>query len=459
MSGLLTRSGPSGLGGGTPTPPRSATRRGSGGRSSEATRYRSQTRDVCCSPSSVSHAVLRHRWARSVVEVVIVDARLPRSTFAPIADELLDTVQFGRLTASRDAPIRESVPSRSYRRPSSGVAAWASTSRPTGLIEPSSPYPDYADDDAFRARFLRESKLAASIDHPNIIPIYEAGQIDGTFFLAMRYVEGIDLQQRLVSGPLDPRYATTIVAQVASALDAAHRAGLVHRDVKPGNVLAPGQALDGTSRLPDRLRADQTARQPIRSTQAGGFLELSRPSGSRQCGRRPCRPVRVAGMAVAPERRGTIPARLGRRRHQRPPPRPTTVDQAPRRSIGAGRRHRARYGRLPADRFPDCRAFADGPTHAALGLPTIGTEHQSTHALEAVDPGSGRSGHRACLPGRHRFRLAGGIRLDVRRPPIRPRVRGAAPRCRTRRVRRRRRSARAPPRPRAPSPMRQRLPC
>ncbi len=134
--------------------------------------------------------------------------------------------------------------------------------------------PEYADDEGFRARFLRESKLAAAIDHPNIIPIYEAGQIDGTFFLAMRYVEGIDLQRRLVSGPLDPRNATAIVAQVASALDAAHSAGLVHRDVKPGNVLlAPSQALDGSDHvyLTDFGLTKQRGSQSD-LTQAGGFL-------------------------------------------------------------------------------------------------------------------------------------------------------------------------------------------
>jgi hypothetical protein len=105
--------------------------------------------------------------------------------------------------------------------------------------------PDYADEDTFRARFLRESRMAAAIDHPNIIPIYEAGEVGGTYFLAMRYVEGTDLAALVRGGPLAPRQAVHILGQVASALDAAHEQGLVHRDVKPANVLiATGRGVE-----------------------------------------------------------------------------------------------------------------------------------------------------------------------------------------------------------------------
>jgi ABC-type branched-subunit amino acid transport system substrate-binding protein/streptogramin lyase len=98
--------------------------------------------------------------------------------------------------------------------------------------------PELADDEHFRSRFLREPRLAASLDHPNVIPIYEAGERDGQLYLAMRYVEGNDLGSVLErDGRLAPERSLRILAQVAGALDAAHRHGLVHRDVKPANVL------------------------------------------------------------------------------------------------------------------------------------------------------------------------------------------------------------------------------
>ena len=98
--------------------------------------------------------------------------------------------------------------------------------------------PNLAEDDAFRARLLRESRLAASLDHPNVVPVYDAGESDGRFFLAMRYVDGTDLRTLLrKEGALSPERAIDVVTQIAGALDAAHAQGLVHRDVKPSNVL------------------------------------------------------------------------------------------------------------------------------------------------------------------------------------------------------------------------------
>ncbi|TML16840.1 MAG: serine/threonine protein kinase, partial [Actinobacteria bacterium] len=98
--------------------------------------------------------------------------------------------------------------------------------------------PELAGDAAFRERFLRESRLAASIDHPGILPVYAAGEADGEVYLATRYVAGTDLRATLEEdGPLTPERALPLVEQVADALDAAHERGLVHRDVKPANVL------------------------------------------------------------------------------------------------------------------------------------------------------------------------------------------------------------------------------
>jgi streptogramin lyase len=92
--------------------------------------------------------------------------------------------------------------------------------------------------EAFRERFLRESELAAAIDHPNVLPVYDAGETDGVLWIAMRHVDGTDLAALLArEGPLAADQALALCGQVAGALDAAHARGLVHRDVKPANIL------------------------------------------------------------------------------------------------------------------------------------------------------------------------------------------------------------------------------
>ncbi|MFJ7333243.1 serine/threonine-protein kinase [Streptomyces sp. NPDC101110] len=98
--------------------------------------------------------------------------------------------------------------------------------------------PELARNDTFRRRFTHESRAAAAIDHPHIVPVFEAGETDGVLYIAMRYVPGSDLRHVLDrEGPMPPVTAVRVAAQVASALDAAHDHGLVHRDVKPGNIL------------------------------------------------------------------------------------------------------------------------------------------------------------------------------------------------------------------------------
>src|SRR3954468_6580227 len=98
--------------------------------------------------------------------------------------------------------------------------------------------PGLLDEQTMRARFVRESKVAASIDHPNVIPIYYAGEEGGVAYIAMRYVPGDDIRSLVRrDGKLAPERAAKLVVQIGAALDAAHRAGLVHRDIKPANVL------------------------------------------------------------------------------------------------------------------------------------------------------------------------------------------------------------------------------
>jgi serine/threonine protein kinase len=98
--------------------------------------------------------------------------------------------------------------------------------------------PELAEDEMFRRRFISESRIAAGLDHPNVIPVYEAGEADGLLFIAMRYVRGSDLRSLLAEhGPLDAADVVRVMDQLGAALDAAHAEGLVHRDVKPANVL------------------------------------------------------------------------------------------------------------------------------------------------------------------------------------------------------------------------------
>jgi serine/threonine protein kinase len=98
--------------------------------------------------------------------------------------------------------------------------------------------PEYSRDERFRERFRRESKIAAAIDHPNVIPVFDAGDEGGVLYILMRLVEGTDLRALIAAeGQIDPLRAARIVRQVGAALDAAHARGMLHRDIKPSNVL------------------------------------------------------------------------------------------------------------------------------------------------------------------------------------------------------------------------------
>jgi serine/threonine-protein kinase len=97
--------------------------------------------------------------------------------------------------------------------------------------------PHYAQDADFEKRFRREARAAGRLDDPHVVPIYDVGEIDGRLYVTMRLIDGVDLQTLLESGPLEPARAVHIVEQIASALHSAHQSGLVHRDVKPSNIL------------------------------------------------------------------------------------------------------------------------------------------------------------------------------------------------------------------------------
>ncbi|HEX7993415.1 MAG TPA: serine/threonine-protein kinase, partial [Streptosporangiaceae bacterium] len=112
--------------------------------------------------------------------------------------------------------------------------------------------PSLAADNAFRSRFIRESRAAATVEHPHIIPVYDAGDAGGCLFIAMRYVQGGDVRSLLADGhAVPPARAWNIITQVASALDMAHSHNLVHRDVKPANMLIDGSAMARPARGSD----------------------------------------------------------------------------------------------------------------------------------------------------------------------------------------------------------------
>ncbi|MBA3364236.1 MAG: protein kinase [Actinobacteria bacterium] len=132
--------------------------------------------------------------------------------------------------------------------------------------------PELCLDVGFRERFGREARLAASLEHPSVLPVYEAGEVEGLLYLALRYIEGQNLDELLEqAGPLEPGRALALVSQVASALDAAHARGLLHRDVKPANVLLEVRAEGEHAYLADFGLARSSA-SVSRLTATGTFL-------------------------------------------------------------------------------------------------------------------------------------------------------------------------------------------
>ena len=135
--------------------------------------------------------------------------------------------------------------------------------------------PELARNDAFRQRFIRESRAGAAVDHPHVIPVFEAGDADGVLFIAMRYVAGHDVRALIErDGNLSAAQTVEIVTQVASALDAAHASGLVHRDVKPANMLL-ASASDGSTADHVYLSDFGLSKQSLSSpslTRTGQFL-------------------------------------------------------------------------------------------------------------------------------------------------------------------------------------------
>ena len=302
--------------------------------------------------------------------------------------------------------------------------------------------PALAADQAFRQRFIRESRAAAAVDDPHIIPVFEAGEADGVLFIAMRYVPGGDLRTLLDrEGQLLAARAAAIISLVASALDAAHAAGLVHRDVKPANMLLderPGRpdhvylsdfglskgalssaaALTGTGQFLGTL--DYTAPEQIEGKPVDGRTDqyaLACTAFELLSGAPPFR--RDGAAAVMYAQLSEPPPPLASRRPGLPP----AVDGVFARALA----------KLPRGRYTSCQEFADA-LHAALGIqldapgpgifpppghPATGpsstpprvTVQSQLGARGMVDPGEDSShateGGRAGRPARRRRILVG----------------------------------------------------
>ena len=262
--------------------------------------------------------------------------------------------------------------------------------------------PAAAPDEAFRRRFIRESRAAAAVDDPHIIPVFEAGEADGALFIAMRYVPGGDVRSLVRRvGPLSPSRAAAIVSPVASALDAAHAAGLVHRDVKPANML-----VDVRPGRPDHVYLSDfgLSKGAVSShglTASGqfvgtpGYTAPEQMQGNQTDGRADQYSLGCAAFELLsgapPFPRDQVTAVIWAHMSEPPPPLtsrrpdlPAAVDSVLARALA----------KAPADRYASCREFADA-LRSALGLEPYNSSSGTDPDKETADPPAQHKGRHA----------------------------------------------------------------
>ncbi len=250
---------------------------------------------------------------------------------------------------------------------------------------------DRAANSDFRERFERESRMAAAIDHPNVVPVHGAGEENGDLYIVMRYVPGSDLHARIKrDGRLDGTRAAAILAQIASALDAAHAAGLVHRDVKPANVLLTGSVEEEHAYLSDfgLMRPFDPENPLTESGQWIGTIDYASPEqlqGEPVDARSDVYSLGCVLFAALtgqpPFPRGTVPATLLAHLHE-PPPRPSAAG-APREFDRVIARALAKDA---ADRYPSAGDLSRAALAAAQGEAV--TESERSVAVGPAAPGA-----------------------------------------------------------------------